>query len=124
MAFQLELQPAPPLHLTPECVVHTGTVRLFVTGMLSQTAGAPAEQFGFFLPNTRPIEAGAPEPLLWAEMHLMTAASGDFPFGVVHAQVAYVPDPRDVLHRWLHLTAAAHPAREVRLGYRVTVQSR
>ncbi|WP_330255591.1 hypothetical protein OG874_14130 [Nocardia sp. NBC_00565] len=124
MAFQLELQPAPPLHLTPECVVHTGTVRLFVTGMLSQTAGAPAEQFGFFLPNTRPIEAGAPEPRLWAEMHLMTAASGDFPFGVVHAQVAYVPDPRDVLHRWLHLTAAAHPAHEVRLGYRVTVQSR
>ncbi|MGW4766829.1 hypothetical protein ACWEO2_02130 [Nocardia sp. NPDC004278] len=127
MVFQLELQPAPPLHLTPQCVVHTGTVRLFETGTLIHTSGAPAERFGFFLPNTHPLPEDAPEPHLWAEMHLMTATaasgSGDFPFGVAHAHAAYVPDPRHALHRWLHLTAAAHPARQVRLGYRITVLS-
>ncbi|WP_327098836.1 hypothetical protein OIE68_08540 [Nocardia vinacea] len=127
MVFRLELQPAPPLHLTPNCVVYTGTVRLFVTGTLIHTSGAPAEPFGFFLPNTRPLPEDAPEPNLWAEMHLMTAtaaaASGNFPFGITHTQAAYVPDPRAGLHRWLHLTAAAHPARELRLGYRVTAQT-
>ncbi len=126
MVFRLELQPTPPLHLTPNCVVHTGTVRLFVTDTLVHTAGVPAERFGFFLPNTHPLPEDASEPCLWAEMHLMTAAitaSGDFPFGIIHTQAAYVPDPRAGLHRWLHLTAAAHPARELRLGYRVTVQT-
>lgn len=125
MVFRLELQPAPPLHLTPHCVVHTGTVRLFVPGTLIHTAAAPAEQFGFFLPNTHPLPEDACEPYLWSEMHLMTAdaAAGDVPFGITHTEAAYVPDPRAGLHRWLHLTAAAHPARELRLGYRITVQT-
>ncbi|MGW4843938.1 hypothetical protein [Nocardia brasiliensis] len=125
MAFQLELRPTPPLPLTPECLVHTGIARLFVTGMLVQGSGAPPEQFGFFVPTATALPEGAPEPRLLAEAHLMTgiatSTSGNFPFGVEYVQAAYAPDPRGGTDRWLYLSGAAHIGREIRLGYRVTV---
>ncbi len=127
MAFQLELRPTPPLQLTPECLVHTGIARLFVTGMLVQGSGAPPEQFGFFIPTATPLPVTAAEPQLLAEAHLMTgiatSTSGNFPFGVEHVQAAYLPDPRGGTDRWLYLSGAAHVGREIRLGYRVTVVS-
>ncbi|QIS03897.1 hypothetical protein F5X71_17620 [Nocardia brasiliensis] len=127
MAFQLELRPAPPLPLTPECLVHTGIARLFVTGMLVQGSGAPPEQFGFFVPTAPALPAGAPEPRLLAEAYLMTgiatSTSGNFPFGVEYAQAAYAPDPRGGTDRWLYLSGAAYIGREIRIGYRVTVCS-
>ncbi|GAA5093023.1 hypothetical protein [Nocardia iowensis] len=125
MAFQLDLRPTPPLQLTPECLVHTGIARLFVTGMLVQGSGAPPEPFGFFVPTATPLPAAAPEPRLLAEAHLMTgiatSTSGNFPFGVEHVQASYLPDPRGGTDRWLYLSGAAHIGREIRLGYRVTV---
>ncbi|MEU2032909.1 hypothetical protein [Nocardia amamiensis] len=127
MALQLELQPAPPLRLTPECLVHTGTARLFVTGMLVQTSSAPPEPFGFFVPDAAALPDTAPEPQVWAEAFLMTAVStstsGVFPFGVAHINATYLPDPRGGTHRWLHVGGAAHIGRELRLGYRVTVRT-
>ncbi|MFG1793492.1 hypothetical protein [Nocardia sp. NPDC049149] len=128
MAFQLEVLPAPPLQLTPECLVHTGIVRLFVTGMLVQGSGAPPEQFGFFVPTATPLPEGAEEPRLLAEASLMTgiatSVSGNFPFGVAHVEGSYLPDPRGGTDRWLYVGGAAYIGREIRLGYRVTVQSR
>ncbi|MEV0296391.1 hypothetical protein [Nocardia sp. NPDC050710] len=125
MAFQLELQPAPPLQLTPECLVYTGTARMFVTGIMVQSSGAPGEQFGFFLPDAPPLPDGAAEPRLWAEAALMTgiatSTSGTFPFGVERVHAAYLPDPRGGGNRWLNLSGTAHVGREIRLGYRVTV---
>lgn len=98
MAFQLELRPTPPLPLTPECLVHTGIARLFVTGVLVQGSGAPPEQFGFFVPTATALPEGTPEPRLLAEAHLMTgiatSTSGNFPFGVEYVRAAYAPDPR------------------------------
>ncbi|MEV6279845.1 hypothetical protein [Nocardia sp. NPDC051832] len=128
MAVQLELQPAPPLRLSPECLVYTGIARLYRTGaVLIQTSGATGEQFGFFLPDVPPLTAGTAEPGLWAEVSLMTAiataTSGTFPFGVEQVHPAYVPDPRGGGNRWLNLSGTAHIGREIRIAYRVTVQT-
>ncbi|WP_194818724.1 hypothetical protein [Nocardia sp. XZ_19_385] len=128
MAVQLELQSAPALRLSPECLVYTGTARLFRTGVVMiQSSGAPGEQFGFFLPDVPPLTEHAAEPGLWAEVSLMTAiatsTSGSFPFGVEKVHAAYVPDPRGGGNRWLNLSGTAHIGREIRIGYRVTVQT-
>ncbi|GAB2658218.1 hypothetical protein [Nocardia goodfellowii] len=128
MAVQLELHSAPPLRLSPECVVYSGHARLFRTAMVMiQTSSAPGEQFGFFLPEVPALTAGTAEPQLWAEASLMTAiatsTSGSFPFGVEKVHAAYVPDPRGGSDRWLNLSGTAHIGREIRIGYRVTVQS-
>ncbi|WP_216911345.1 hypothetical protein [Nocardia noduli] len=125
MAFRFELQPALPLQLTPDCLVYSGTVRMFVTGIMFQSSGAPADSFGFALPDAPPLIGDADEPRVWAEASLMTgtatAASGAYPFGVEWVRAAYLPDPRGGTSKWLNLFGGAHIGREIRVAYRVTV---
>lgn len=123
---QCDIQPAPPLWLTPECTVYTGIVRLAMTGRFFQSHRAPADEFGAFVPHVAPLPHDGPEPQVWAEAFVMStssSAAGGFPSGVEYVRAAYLADPRGGTDRWLHLGGAAHIGKGLTLGYRITVQT-
>lgn len=126
MALQVELQPAAPLKLTPNCTIHTGILRLVMKKFI-QSRGAPPDAFGIFLPEVPPLLDDVPEPQVWAEAFVASTASSPtsgFPSGVHHVRAAYLADPAGGnTARWLHLSGAAYIGNEIRLGYRVTVQT-
>ncbi|MEU4812555.1 hypothetical protein AB0H20_25415 [Nocardia fluminea] len=125
-ALQCDIQPAPPLRLTPVCTVHTGIVRLAVTGRFLQSHRAPADEFGVFVPHVAPVPDDEPEPQVWAEAYVMSTASssaGGFPAGVEYVRASYLADPRGGTGRWLHLRGSAHIGKGINLGYRITVQT-
>lgn len=123
---QCAVQPAPPLRLTPSCTIHTGIVRLAMTGKFFQSHRAPADEFGVFVPDVAPLVDSASEPRVWAEAFVMSTSSspaGGFPFGVEYVRAAYLTDPRGGTDRWLHLGGAAYIGKGTSLGYRITVQT-
>lgn len=75
MAYQvLESVAHPVLVLTPTTSVYTGSIRLGPTGgLIMQVPGAPAEEFGHFLPDVPPLPPGEPEPGVWAEAAIAQA---------------------------------------------------
>ena len=125
MELQFDIQPAPPLPLTPNCTIYTGTVRLAIKGRFFESLKAPADEFGVFVPDVPPLLDGVPEPRAWAEAYVTscvsTPASG-FPSGIEQVRATYVADPRGGDSRWLHLGGAAYIRKGITLGYRVTVQ--
>jgi hypothetical protein len=127
MAYQvLESVAHPVLVLTPTTSVYTGSIRLGPTGgLIMQAAGAPAEEFGHFLPDVPPLAAGEPEPGVWAEAAIaqaVIAGSKAFPVGVQQVRASYVADPRGGDSRWLMLQGGAHAMGGLVIAYRVTVQ--
>ncbi|MFD3704738.1 hypothetical protein ACFWUP_16500 [Nocardia sp. NPDC058658] len=126
MALQCDVQPTPPLQLTPSCTIHTGTVRLTTTGKFFQSLRAPADEFGVFVPDVAPLLDTAAEPRIWAEAHVMctmSAPASGYPSGVDHVRAAYLPDPRGGPARWLHLGGAVFNPKGMTLSYRITVQT-
>lgn len=126
MASQCDIQPAPPLQLTPGCTVYTGVVRLAVTGKFLQSLRAPADEFGVFVPDVAPLRDLADEPRVWAEAYVMSTVSspaGGFPTGVEYVRATFLADPRGGTDRWLHLGGAAYIGKGIGLGYRITVQT-
>ncbi|MFD6449444.1 hypothetical protein ACFQ9R_31150 [Nocardia sp. NPDC056541] len=124
--LQCDIQPAPPLRLTPVCTVYSGIVRLAMTGRFLQSHRAPADEFGAFVPHVAPLPGNEPEPQVWAEAYVMStvsSAAGGFPAGVDYVRAAYLADPRGGTDRWLHLGGAAHIGKGLTLGYRITVQT-
>ncbi|MEV0248757.1 hypothetical protein AB0H76_19300 [Nocardia sp. NPDC050712] len=126
MLLQLDVQPAPPLQLTPGCVIYSGTMRLAITGRMFQSLKAPADVFGVFVPEVPPLVDGESEPRVWAEAYVMSTVSAPasgFPSGVDHVRAEYAADPRGGESRWLHLGGAAYIGKGIVLSYRLTVQS-
>ncbi|WP_327120575.1 hypothetical protein OHB12_16750 [Nocardia sp. NBC_01730] len=126
MALQFDIQPAPPLQLTPSCTIYTGTVRLAMTGRFIQSLKAPADEFGVFVPDVPPLLDGAPEPRVWADAYVMSTVSAPasgFPSGVEYVRATYLADPRGGDSRWLHLGGAAYITKGIALSYRLTVQT-
>lgn len=114
------------MYLTPSCTIYTGIVRLAITGRFIRSLRAPADEFGFFLPDVPPLVDSAPEPQLWAEAFVVStksAPAGGFPSGVDYVRATYLTDPRAGTGRWLHLGGAAYIEKGISLGYRVTAQT-
>ncbi|MFI7531055.1 hypothetical protein [Nocardia salmonicida] len=126
MALQYDIQPAPPLQLTPGCTVYTGVVRLAVTGRFLHSLRAAADEFGVLIPDVAPVRDIADEPRVWAEAYVMSTASspaGGFPAGVDYVRATFLADPRGGTDRRLHLGGAAYIGKGIGLGYRITVQT-
>ncbi|WP_194820465.1 hypothetical protein [Nocardia sp. XZ_19_385] len=126
MELQLDVQPAPPLQLTPSCTIYTGTLRLAIKGRFFDSLKAPADEFGVFVPDVPPLLDGAPEPRVWAEAYVasnVSAPAAGFPSGVDNVRGTYLADPRGGDSRWLHLGGAAYIRKGIALNYRLTVQT-
>lgn len=121
----LEAIPYPPLRLTPTTTVFSGTVRLGREGAGFVVRGQPPEDFGFFVPETPPLEGAGEAPQVWAEMYLMYLDIIDarYQLGVDRVSAGYLPDPRGGAARWLHCSGMASAARPIRAGYRITVST-
>lgn len=127
MALQIDIQPAPPLQLTPNCTIHTGLVRLAMPGRFIQSLRGAADEFGCYLPGVAPLPDGLPEPRLWAEAFVsrtVSAPASGSPSGIDYVRATYLVDPQaGGTARWLFLSGAAYIAKGISLGYRVTVQT-
>lgn len=121
----LEAVPNPPLRLTPTTTVFSGTVRLGKEGAGFVVRGQAPEDFGFFVPDTPPLDGAGQAPQVWAEMHLMFLDIIDarYQLGVDRVTAGYLPDPRGGTARWLHCSGTASAARPIRAGYRITVSA-
>jgi hypothetical protein len=120
----LQLNPHPPLVLTPTTTVYSGTLRIGQQGPRMMMSGSTGQEFGFFLPEVPPLDETFEPPATWPEVYLMlaTVMQPSYELGMDGVTAAYLPDPRGGTARWLHCSGIVHAPYPVLLGYRITVQ--
>lgn len=123
MAYDASVLTMNPIITIGSTSIYSGVARVGQPGMV--VAGAPAEQFGFWVPEAPPLEDPAAIAGLVADAWLMgftPKSNMRQPIGVEQVRADYLPDPRGGPSRWLHLSGTAYAANGITIGFRITAQ--